>query len=468
MAPPDSFNPRVALFLSIDGLGTNLVGAYGNSVAPTPHLDALASKGIVLDQFWADSIRGDRTLQSLWTSLHSVTRDLSGEEGELPTLEDPHQTYSLWREQIARGLLITDDRDLAASSAVDCFDRVLLVEHEQEREDEHEDEHEHEHEHEREDEDEHEHEHEHEDEQEGEGEGEEHYVAPTEFERLIEAAIGTWSECTAEHPLLWIHFKGLRGAWDAPYEYREMLCDEGDPTPPEDTTPMELSVDHLTDPDDVFGISCAVGGQVIAMDQVIGEMIQSLREANLLSSCMVGIVGVAGYSLGEHGYVGGNTQNLYAESLHIPCLILPGEMLPLGGRQGTIMQPHDMGEWLEDWFRGEQDADSLSQFLDSLLNSRFDGETRIGAAVACENHQEYVCSPAWSCRLERIPGYQEKTELFAKPDDRWEQNEIASRAIPVVDKMNVLKSKLLEHYRSPQSDRQPLNWLDEELIHPMR
>ena len=436
MAPPDSFNPRVALFLSIDGLGTNLVGAYGNSVAPTPHLDALASKGIVLDQFWADSIQGDRTLQSLWTSLHSVTRDLSGEEGELPMLEDPHQTYSLWREQIARGLLITDDRDLAASSAVDCFDRVLLVEQE------------------------------HEHEQEGEGEG--HYVAPTEFERLIEAAIGTWSECTAEHPLLWIHSKGLRGAWDAPYEYREMLCDEGDPTPPEDTTPMELSVDHLTDPDDVFGISCAVGGQVIAMDQVIGEMIQSLREANLLSSCMVGIVGVAGYSLGEHGYVGGNTQNLYAESLHIPCLILPGEMLPLGGRQGTIMQPHDMGEWLEDWFRGEQDADSLSQFLDSLLNSRFDGDTRIGAAVACENHQEYVCSPAWSCRLERIPGYQEKTELFAKPDDRWEQNEIASRAIPVVDKMNVLKSKLLEHYRSPQSDRQPLNWLDEELIHPMR
>ncbi|AMV30749.1 Sulfatase [Pirellula sp. SH-Sr6A] len=445
MAPSDSFSPRLALFLSISGLGTNLVGAYGNSVAPTPHLDALASKGIVLDQFWADSIRADRTLQSLWSGLHSVSRDSCNEEGKLPAIDDPHQEYSPWREQIARGLLITDDRELAASSAVECFDRVLLVENEDEDEDEDEDE----------------------QEQEQEQE-QERKSASMEFERLIEAAIGTWSECTAEHPLLWIHSRGLRGAWDAPYEYREMLCDEDDPSPPTDVTPMELHVDRQTDPDDIFGISCAVGGQVFAMDQVIGEMLESLREAGFLTNCLLGILGVSGYSLGEHDYVGGSTMNLYAESLHIPCLILPGEMLALGGRQGVIMQPHDLGEWIEDWFYSEQDSDLLSQFLESLLNSRYDGETRIGAAVACENNQEYVCSPAWSCRLEQIPGQQVKTELFAKPDDRWEQNEVASRAIPIVEKLNVLKSKLIGHYRSTSSEQQPLNWIDEELIHPMR
>jgi hypothetical protein len=423
MAPPDSLSPRLALFLTIQGLGTNLVGCYGNSVAPTPHLDALASRGIVIDQLWSDSVEVDRSLHSLWSGSHALSRI---------TLENH---YSLWREQIGRGLLITDDFDIANSVAAECFERVILVE------------------------------------QDPAQDSDEASSDPREmeFERLVEAAIGTWSECLSDHPLLWIHSKGLSGTWDAPYEYREILCDDEDPAPPTDTSPMEMRVDQKTDPDDIFGISCAVGGQIIGIDQAIGDLIGSLREMGLISNCLVGVLGVSGFSLGEHGYVGGKPEKLYAETLHIPGLLLPGEKLPLGGRQGAIMQPHNLGEWLQEWFRDHPTSESLQAFLESLCDSRYDGETRIGAAIACEKNQEYVCSPAWSLRLERPESSKEQIEqLYTKPDDRWEQNEVSSRALHIVEKMGVLKGKLQEHYKAPIDDREPLNWLSEELIHPIR
>lgn len=435
MAPPDSLSPRLALFLSIEGLGTNLVGCYGNSVAPTPHLDALASRGIVVDQLWSDSIEVECSLHSIWSGTHSLARGAMKADGQnLPSdlLSPP---FSLWKDQINRGLLITDDFDVANSVAAECFERVILVETDSASDDE-----------------------------------EAGITAPPsmEFERLVEAAIGTWSECYAEHPLLWIHSKGLRGAWDAPYEYREVLCDDEDPDPPTDSIPMEMQVDEKTDPDDVFGVACAVGGQVIGIDQTIGSMLDSLREMGLLPSCLIGVIGVSGFSLGEHGYVGGNPQMLYAETLHIPGLIQPGETLPIGGRQGAIMQPHQLGEWLQDWFRDQLPPEDFQAFLESLLNSRFDGETRIGAAVACEKNQEYVCSPAWSLKLDRGDDQSEQIELYTKPDDRWEQNEVSSRALHIVEKMGVLKGKLVRHYETAIDDREPINWLDEELIHPIR
>lgn len=436
MAPSDSSSPRLALFLSIQGLGTNLVGCYGNSVAPTPNLDAMASRGIVIDQLWSDSGDVDCSLHSLWSSTHSLSRGSTEANGGGENRSGlPLPNYSLWKEQIGRGLLVTDDFDIANSVAAECFDRVLLFEPESESESD------------------------------GNDSAE---PALMEFEQLVEAAIGTWTECLADHPLLWIHSKGLAGKWDAPYEFREMLCDEDDPDPPSNTSPMEMQVDAKTDPDDVFGISCAVGGQVIGIDQAIGDMLGSLREMGVLPSCMVGVIGVSGYSLGEHGYVGGHSQKLYSESLHVPCLIMPGESLPLGGRQGAIMQPHNLGEWLQDWFRDHPASETFQAFLESLSYSRYDGEARVGAAIACEKNQEYVCSPAWSLRLERRADQADQLELYTKPDDRWEQNEVSSRALAIVEKMGLLKGKLLKHYETPVDDREPINWLDDELIHPIR
>ena len=44
-----------------------------------------------------------------------------------------------------------------------------------------------------------------------------------------------------------------------------------------------------------------------------------------------------------------------------------------------------------------------------------------------------IRTPAWFLREVSTSGDEQKVELFAKSDDRWEVNEVASRAAEVVD-----------------------------------
>ncbi len=404
-------NKRRAVLISVEGLGTNLIGAYGNSVAPTPNIDSLASRGIVLDQLWGDGVSAVELLESWWTGCHALERSSC----------EPR--YTPWGEAIRSGLLVTDSREVAEGNGIDRFERVLFVA--------------------------------------SEGEEESDLLG---FERLVQVALGAWSEVLDEQPFLWIHTRGLRGTWDAPYELRELLCDEGDPDPPRDTEPMAMRVVESTDPDEIFQISCAVGGQTMFIDQVIGELQRTLDELEISDQCLAGLLGVNGFPLGEHRQVGGESLELYAESLHVPCILRPGNTIHLGVRHSVMMQPHEVGEWISEWFREGSTDEAFLTSLEEMVTPSFDGESSIGAAIAIEGGVSYVHTPAWACRITESDQHPPATELFAKPDDRWEQNDVSTRAVHVVEKMMVLKSKLETHYRTPVEERATLNWIDEELV----
>jgi hypothetical protein len=407
----DRKNMKKAIILSIDGLGTNLVGAYGNSLCPTPNMNTLAAKSICLDQFWADASDPLSVLASLWTGTHVLNRD--------------YDYFSNWTQWVRQGVLVTDDKGLVESNAANVFERVIFVEHL------------------------------------GLDEG-------TEFEELLEAALGAWVAESQMFSLLWIHSRGLRGTWDAPYNYRKIMCDEEDPEPPQDVDPISFAVDDSTDPDEIFGVSCAVVGQVVVMDQAIGELLGTIRELKQENETLVGLIGVSGYPLGEHGMVGGESGALYAETLHCPCMFRFGEEMPVGLRLPTIMQPHEIGDWVVTWLNTELASNEDSTVLDQLCDESIDTPNRIGAAIAIAENECFIASPAWSCRIQsQLDGSPSKVELYAKPDDRWEQNEISIRATSVVEKMQALRDKLLLAHTS-QNQSEPINWLDADLIKPTR
>ena len=402
---------KKAIILSIDGLGTNLVGAYGNSLCPTPNMNTLASRAICLDQFWADTSDPISVLASLWTGTHLLSRD--------------YDFFSEWTQWIRQGLLVTDDKRLVESAAANVFERVLFVEH-QSIED------------------------------------------GTEFEELLEAALGAWVAESQMFSLLWIHSRGLRGVWDAPYNYRKIMCDEEDPEPPQDIDPISFAVNASTDPDEIFGVSCAVVGQVVVIDQAIGELLGTIRELNQENDTLVGLIGVSGYPLGEHGMVGGESGALHAESLHCPCMFRFGDEMPVGIRLPTIMQPHEIGEWVVTWLNTELSDQIDKTSLEALYDESIDTPNRIGAAIAVAENEYFVASPAWSCRIKTdADSSQSKAELYAKPDDRWEQNEISIRATAIVEKMQALRDKLVVAHTSP-TNSEPVNWLDDDLIKPAR
>ena len=210
---PMPCKPRFVLVVTVEGLGTNLVGCYGGAIGPTKNLDSFACRSVVFDQFWADTSRPVDVLESMWTGSHFASR------GNDPSIK----CHSLFE----RAILITDSVEVLEESTLGDFGSVLLVESHSDAPEE---------------------------------------ASQTQFTRLFEAALGQWATQRDEYPLLWIHSRGLNGDWDAPHEYRCVMCDEGDPDPPIGTIPGVLAITEETDPDEVFGLACAMGGQAMVFD----------------------------------------------------------------------------------------------------------------------------------------------------------------------------------------------------------
>jgi TPP-dependent 2-oxoacid decarboxylase len=148
-------------------------------------------------------------------------------------------------------------------------------------------------------------------------------------------------------------------------------------------------------------------------------------------------------------------------------MVFLGDALPLGARLPNILQPHELGDWLMPWLQRNEDSDS-EEILQGMLEESFDTIDRVGAAIAIHEKETYLAVPAWGCRFSLNPEGESVVELYAKPDDRWEQNEVSSRAISIVDKLVVLRDRLRDAYLVSSTLEGPINWTDESLICPPR
>ncbi len=419
-APEPVIGKRHVVILTIEGLGCNLVGSYGGAIAPTKNWDSFASRAIVFDQYWADTLLPYDVLESMWSGTHFGSRQ--GNQVASPM-------------QWENGLLVTDSLSLVENMDRDAFGDVLFAETS--------------------------------DSTEGES-------GTTHIEQLIETALGAWANQLSDYPFLWIHSKGLSGKWDAPYEYRMVMCDDGDPDPPRETEPASLRIMPNTDPDEIFGWACAAGGQSIAYDDAWSIIENALGELGLAESSLLVLAGVAGFPMGEHGWVGTAGQSLYAETIHLPLIIRPGHQLDLGIRVPFMVQPHMIASTIRSWLGGNKAIGESASPMDLVTQTdAFAAEHWPPAnQVACSLFQDqiHVAVPAWSCRWEcnrdqtELP--QEKAELFAMPDDRWQQNEISQRALEVLESMVQVRAGLLDNLRSgslANSDALP-----KELINPQR
>lgn len=492
-----------AIVVTIEGLGTNLVGCYGNALTPTPAFDRFASQSLVADQFWMDGIDPVEVLQSMWSGLHRRERvDLQGvEDTSPPKIKIP-------------GILVTDDPRVYEAALRYVDGEVQLVDIA--------------------------------------------FTMETRFSSLVSDALNQWIPKLEKYPWLWIHSRGLSGPWDAPYELRLAMCDEGDPQPPSDVEPPVSLVDSSTDPDQIFGWACGAGGQAIAMDEVWGVLTEAIQELGFESSAMVILAGIQGYPLGEHGMVGmrgidaggeGRTTDshramstdgslgpgtMYAERLHCPLIIRPGDQLPLSIRFSQFVQPHHLARLLEEWLEGgasiqqdselekcndaqiprsmEEDVASQGWTLERMIHGA--GVDRLKwlpfqrCAMAWGESELALLLPSWAARystvgydgrlevaiqdmvkqLERSAGQSEspgelgeieereerdrnelKIELFAMPDDRWQQNEISARAPAIVDAMNSLVNAWMQMDVHGRDRLAQLLWsLDEALLTPIR
>jgi arylsulfatase A-like enzyme len=216
--------------------------------------------------------------------------------------------------------------------------------------------------------------------------------------------------------LLWIHAAAMNAAWDAPYELRERLVAEDDPQPQKFVAPPVLELAKNYDPDEMLGIVQAYAAEVASLDDCLSTLLESLREASDPENTLLIFTSPRGYPLGEHLHVGSPGDGLRGEVLQVPLLVrFPGGAGKLT-RVGDLRQSSDVFEIV---------AAQLSETTSEARHPVRD------VIVACGQDEIAFRTAHWFFRQSGM-GDERRAELYAKPDDFWEVNEVSARAADVV------------------------------------
>ncbi|MFM9066529.1 MAG: sulfatase-like hydrolase/transferase [Planctomycetota bacterium] len=404
----ESHPQRSALVLVIDGLQAGFLGPYGNTWVDTPGWNRLATQSTLWECALADAAALTEVYDSYWSGSHaavrrrrarqSVVAAATGTSGEQPSIWLPQQLERLG----VQSDLLTDDLTIAQHAAAQQFRELLVLEQD----------------------------------------AREETAADLDSTRIgsfLSATLEHWESLT-QPSLLWCHSRGLNDLWDAPRELRERLADEEDPAPPELVLPVHRHLPERFDPDELLGISQAYGGQVIALDICLDAWLEEFQTLADARNTLLIVTAARSYPLGEHRRIGYGEESLHGELIHVPLLVRFPRAERQLERRREFAQPADLYATLLDWFAATQheppSSDQASIWGRSLL-AKQDDDDHSNVAVAVADDQLAVRTPAWFL-TERARGEEVHTELFAKPDDRWEANEIARRCPEIVEQLRAL------------------------------
>lgn len=386
-------SPRSSLVIVIDRWGAGYVGAYGNTWLETPAVNRLAGESLLLENAFADSPTLAQCYRGYWTALPAAMSERTGERG-------------LSSELAAAGIpseLITDELEIADSPLAAGFDEKLVIPT-------------------------------------SEVTGPAVDAASTHFGMLLAAASERLQDPTPR--LVWLHARGLAGPWDAPREYRAQFRDEEDPEPLTDWVPPDYYIDARLKPDEVLGWVHAYAGQIAAMDLCLDAFLGAFRASAWAASSLLVFASPRGYPLGEHGRIGPCDHALYEELLHVPLLLRRGDGQGALAREQQLVQPADLGATLRDWFglacpvrtgAGQSVLPLLADDYAAPLERPAEAPSQDAVkAVGDESPSRDILIVGPDQRALRTRhwfwrGVNEQDELFAKPDDRWEVNEVSRR-----------------------------------------
>ncbi len=361
--------------LVVDRLHTGHLGAYGNSWIETPAFDRLAGQAFTFDQVLIDSPRLESLYRSYWQGWHAMCPQEPPQHR--PTL------CAMLREAGINTALLTDEQVVASHPSAIDFDELIEIDppwQPQAAE----------------------------------------QIEQTHLARCFVQVID-WLESAREPFLLWCHVGGLGTVWDAPLEFRRAYWDQGDPDPPDSAEVPDrmLAEDH--DPDELLGIAQAYAGQVSLLDTCFGALLELLESGAAGQQTLLVLTSSRGFPLGEHRRVGPCDEALYGELVHVPLLLRFPDGQAAAARSQALIEPADLWATLLDCF-GVSDLPPSPSAGSLMPIVRQEVQTlRDRLCILGDGAERAIRTPAWYLRTAGQP------ELFAKPDDRWEVNNIANR-----------------------------------------
>ncbi|MGA2068515.1 MAG: sulfatase-like hydrolase/transferase [Thermoguttaceae bacterium] len=388
-----------AICLVIDRLRAGCLGAYGNSWIETPATDRLAAESFVFDQALVDTPRLDLLYRSYWQGWPALTARQPQGRPTLPAL--------LAEAGVATALL-SDERLVREHPLAVDFDELLQIDPPWQPE-----------------------------------------MAPdgafhqTHLARCF-VQITDWLQQARRPFFLWCHLGSLGLTWDAPWDFRRRYWAEGDPEPSRSAEVPDRLLPEGHDPDEVLAFSQVYAGQVSLLDTCLGGLWEALEEHPAAKETLLVVTSSRGFPLGEHRRLGPCDEALYSELVQVPLMIRFPDRLGAAGRSQALVEPSDLWATLLDyWSPADVPPSPTAATLMPVVREEV-ATVRDRLALAGRGAERAIRTPAWYLRAGGSP------ELFVKPDDRWEVNNVTVRCLEVVE---CLQDALAQYEQTVQAGR---------------
>ncbi|MDR2704441.1 MAG: sulfatase-like hydrolase/transferase [Planctomycetaceae bacterium] len=362
--------------LSIDGFHSGMIGAYGNSWIQTPTLNLLASQSVLFDRCYVETLDLASIFDSLWQ----------------------------FRQQKKRTILLTDDNDIFFHAKANDFDKRYRLKP-------------------------------------FDGQEPVSDLEETQFFTGLAAALDLFREQknSSKSCFLWTHLQGFRGRWDFPNLYRELHRGEEDPVPysgveipyfkPPYVKPYLKQPNRIVpiiDPDKVQSVMESYSGGVSVLDHSLAGLLDSLENGELGDETLFLLFSTRGFSLGEHGRLGVDNY-LYSENVQIPLFVRFPNGFGASVRIPALFGLNDLTGFLNNVTNNKSPFFDLVQEKTEMIHERL----RLTG-----KNDSVIVTPDWFFRKAsegyRTDGY---IELYVKPDDRWETNNVADRCPEIVEEL---------------------------------
>jgi arylsulfatase A-like enzyme len=392
------------LVLDAPALHLGYVGAYGNEWIETPNLDRLAAEGVVFDQHYADNPApgggpGHGTPGEGRTCFTGRYRFPSPEGEGRPAAEEPGHLAGLLK---AHGIPFIPVRAPGSSEAAD-----LPAD------------------------------------------------APWEltWQRAVAALDGLASR---ERWLVWIDLPTLAPPWRVSEEHLLRYFGEGEDGDEEPLTPWTDPPAGPLDPEDdtaLERLQNTYAAAVTALDEGFGLLREGL-ERSRGDQVLICFTGSRGLALGERGVVGECGRGLHEELIHLPLILRLSGAAEAGRRISALTQPVDLLPTLLEAFDIPVPAGVQGRSLWPLVR----GEAEQVRSYACSGErfpgavQLALRTPEWAFLLpvaEGPAGPPGRPQLYVKPDDRWEVNDVLQHHLDLAEHLEQVLRGFVEATRRP-------------------
>jgi arylsulfatase A-like enzyme len=390
----------------IDRLHVGYLGCYGNSWIETHNLDHLAASGFLFDQAFIES----PSLAAQYASFTSLPQAAAA--------QDPSLVARL-REAGLATVFITDDPAVAELPWAAALDDVVHVDIDRSDECAAE-------------------------------------IEETHLGRLF-AAVGQWLDEAREPFCLWLHCGSLGVSWDAPLTFRERYCEEDEPSPQAGAIVPNRQLSEDYDPDELLSVTQAYAGQISLLDICLGALLEDVEQLSLADRMVLSVASARGFPLGEHRRLGPVDDALYAELVHVPWIVRLPDGVGAADRTQALVHSGDLAPVLLDALGLPLDSGTAAARSALALVRGESDMLRERLVVSGPNAERAVRTSAWYMR---VPNYSPpdlaskrelSVELYAKPDDRWEVNDVADRCPEVVE----LLTAVLDAAESAETEGPP-------------